>query len=482
MAASGTKSPASRIDPPARAPAPVAAAPGAGAAPAPAPAPAPPPRARGIAALLPASLLWQTFLLIVLLLAASLVAWITVLDLSERDPRAQAIAQQVASIVNLTRAALITAAPEKRIGLLRELSQREGIRIYPGGEEEPVMNVLDSDRLQAIEREVREELGPETQLRLESEGLSGLLVSFRIDNETYWLALPRERIDPQLPWEWIGWSALAALLALIGAWYIVSRINEPLRALTHAAATLARGQRPQPIAEAGAIELRTLAGAFNRMTAALQQAEAERALLLAGVSHDLRTPLSRLRLAVEMTADRDPALSAGMVQDIEDMDAMIDQFLDFARDQAGESVEPAGDLNALVRSVVERYQRRRQPVSAQLATLPPVALRTAAMQRLIFNLVENALRYAGTPVEIETRVQERSVVLSVFDRGPGIPADEAQRMLRPFTRLETSRSGASGSGLGLAIVQRIASLHDGRVELLPRPGGGLEARVTLPLA
>jgi two-component system osmolarity sensor histidine kinase EnvZ len=438
-------------------------------------------RVKNRAALLPGSLLWRTFLLIALLLTASLVAWITVLDLSEREPRAQSIAQQVASIVNLTRAALITAAPEKRIGLLRELSQREGIRVYPAGDEEPVMDLPDSDRLRAIEREVREELGADTRLRLEQEGLSGLLVSFRIDSEKYWLALPRERIDRQLPWEWIGWSALAALLAMIGAWYIVSRINQPLRALTHAAAALASGERPQPIEEAGATELRTLAGAFNRMTSALQQAEAERALLLAGVSHDLRTPLSRLRLAIEMTPDRDPALHTGMVQDIEDMDAIIDQFLDFARDPTGEAVQPAGDLNALVRSVVERYQSRDKPVSARLEELPPLALRTAAMQRLIVNLIENALRHAGTPVEIGTHRHAGGVSLIVADRGPGIPAAEAQRMLQPFTRLEASRSGATGSGLGLAIAQRIALLHDGHVELLPRPGGGLEVRVTLPL-
>jgi two-component system osmolarity sensor histidine kinase EnvZ len=432
------------------------------------------------AALLPGSLLWRTFLLIALLLGVSLVAWIGILDVSEREPRAQRIAQQVASIVNLTRAALVTAAPEKRIGLLRELSQREGIRVYPADEMAPMMDLPDSPRLRLIEREVREELGSHTQLKLEQEGLSGLLVSFRIDSEEYWLALPRSRIDRQLPWEWIGWSALAALLAMIGAWYIVSRINQPLKALTQAAAALAGGERPQPIEEAGAAELRTLAGAYTRMTSALQQAEAERALLLAGVSHDLRTPLSRLRLAVEMSVDPDPAMRAGMIQDIEDIDAIIDQFLDFARDPAGEPVEAHGDLNAIVDSIVERYQRRQQPVSVRLGELPPLPLRPAGAQRMIVNLLENALRHSGTAVELETRREGNAVVVSVADRGPGIPPADAQRMLQPFTRLHASRSGASGSGLGLAIVQRIAALHGGRVELLPREGGGLEARVVLP--
>ncbi len=430
---------------------------------------------------LPGSLLWRTFLLIAALLLASLIAWIAIVDEAEDEPRARAIAQQVASIVNLTRAAIVTAAPEKRIELLRYLSQQEGIRIYPAGEEEPVVDLPDSERIRLITREVRNELGSQTQLKLEQEGLSGLLVSFRIDGEEYWLALPRERIERQLPWEWIGWSALAAALALIGAWFIVSRVNEPLRALTHAAAELAAGTRPEPIPEAGATELRMLAHAFNRMTAALQRTESERALLLAGVSHDLRTPLSRMRLGLELLGDRDSSVTDGMVQDIEDMDAIIEQFLDFARDESGEAVDPSADLNAIVHAVVERYARRQRPVSGRPGVLPPLPLRTLAMQRALVNLVDNALRYSGTAVELETRRAGDDVIVSVLDRGPGIPASEAQRMLQPFTRLEGSRSGAKGAGLGLAIVQRIATVHGGRLDLLARPGGGLEARITLHL-
>ena len=428
---------------------------------------------------LPSSLLWRTFLLIAALLVASLIAWIAIVDESESEPRARAIAQQVASIVNLTRAAIVTAAPEKRIELLRYLSQHEGIRVYPAGEQEPVTDLPDSERLRLITQEVRNELGEQTQLKLEQEGLSGLLVSFRIDGEEYWLALPRERIERQLPWEWIGWSALAVALALIGAWFIVSRINQPLRSLTRAAAQLAGGDRPEPIAEAGATELRTLARAFNRMTSALLRSESERALLLAGVSHDLRTPLSRLRLGVELLGNTDSALSEGMVQDIEDMDAIIEQFLDFARDESGEAVEANADLNAIVQAISARYARRQRPVTAQTNPLPPLPLRPLAIQRAIVNLVDNALRYSGTAVEIETRAETGHVVVSVLDRGPGIPPEESQRLLQPFTRLENSRSGAKGAGLGLAIVQRIAAVHGGRIDLLPRPGGGLEARMTL---
>ena len=419
-------------------------------------------------------------MLLTLLLLVSLAAWIMIIDVSGREPRARAIAQQVASIVNLTRFALISAAPAKRLELLRDLSQREGIRVYPFGQEEPVVDLPDSAMLRLITQAVRAELGPETQLKLEEAGLSGLLVSFRISGEDYWLALPRERIERQLPWEWIGWSVLAALLALIGAWFIVSRINRPLAALTQAAAQLAGGSRPPAIAEEGATELRTLAGAFNGMAAALQRAESERALLLAGISHDLRTPLARMRLGIEMLSENDQALTAGLVKDIEDIDAIIDQFLDFARNEGGEAVEADADLNAIVNEVLERYARMRKPVSASVSELPPIPLRPMAIKRLIVNLVENALRYSGTAVEIEIRLGSDSVVIAVMDRGPGIPVSEATRMLEPFTRLQASRGGTTGAGLGLAIVQRIAAMHQGHFELLAREGGGLEARVTLP--
>jgi two-component system osmolarity sensor histidine kinase EnvZ len=430
---------------------------------------------------LPSSLLWRTFLLITALLLVSLIAWITIVDLSERDARARAIAQQVASIVNLTRVALVAAAPERRIELLRDLAEREGIRVYPSEHEEPVIDLPDSARIRLIIRRVRAELGEETQLKLEQEGLSGLLVSFRIDGDQYWIALPREQIERQVPWAWIGWSAAAVAMALIGAWFLVSRINQPLNALTRAAAQLAGGSRPAPLPEAGATELRTLAGAFNRMTAALERAESERALLLAGVSHDLRTPLARLRLAAEMLAEHDSSMTEGMVQDIEDMDAIIDQFLDFARDDAGEALDPNGDINAIVTDIVAGYERRVKQVTCALANLPPIAIRPMALRRMIVNLVDNALRYARTAVEIETRMGRQDITIAVLDRGPGIPAAEMQRMLQPFTRLQASRSGATGSGLGLAIVQRIAAVHQGRIDLAARPGGGLEARVTLPL-
>ena len=429
----------------------------------------------------PRTLLWRSVLLIALLLVIANLAWVQIFRLSEREPRARQVAQQIASVVNLTRAALITAQPSKRFELLGELSQEEGIQVYSGEQGERVTPLPDQTFLRLVENEVRRQLGPETRLAASRNGIRGTWVSFRIDGDEYWVFMPRSRLERADPLRWIGWGALVLALALLGAYLIVARINRPLRELTGAAAEIGRGRTPPPVAETGPSEIRTLAGAFNRMAADLKRLDEERALLLAGVSHDLRTPLSRIRLGLEMLDGKgDAALRAGLVQDVEDIDAAIGQFLDFARLAAGETAIAEGDLNAIVREVCESYARAGRAVATRLETLPPLALRPFAVQRLIANLVDNALRHGGPAVEVVTWPEGARAVIEVLDRGPGIPPGESERMLQPFTRLDRARS-TSGTGLGLAIVDRIARLHGGSVQLLVREGGGTRARVELPL-
>lgn len=431
--------------------------------------------------LFPQTLLWRSVLLIALLLGLAHVAWLQIFRVTEREPRARQVAQQIVSVVNLTRAALITADPGKRLQLLEELSQEEGIQVYLGFPGERVAPLGDRPFLQLVESEVKRQLGQDTRLATTRDGVRGAWVSFRIDEDEYWVFMPRSRLERTDPLQWVGWGALVLALALLGAYLIVARINRPLRELTRAADEIGRGRTPAPVPETGPSEIRTLASAFNRMAADLRRLDEERALLLAGVSHDLRTPLSRIRLGLEML-DRgsDAALKAGLVQDIEDIDAAINQFLNFARSAEGETVVLDGDLNAIARELCERYTRAGKTVTLNAGALPPLALRQLAAQRLIANLVDNALRHGGAPVEVATALEDGKAVLEVRDRGPGIPAADAERMLQPFTRLDSARSGP-GTGLGLAIVERIARLHGGRVRLLAREGAGLCARVELPL-
>ena len=449
--------------------------------------------------LLPRTLLWRTFLLVALLMLLSVAAWFAIFRAYEREPRARQLAQTLVSVANLTRAALISARPEARHELLRELSDREGIHIYPAEATDRIEPLPDRFFLHRVEELVREQLGPGTRLSLEREGEQALFVNFRIDDSDegdYWLALPRERIDRVFPLSWLGWGVAALLLSLCGAWLIVFRITRPLKDLQEAARKVGAGETPPRLDEGGPTELATVAGAFNQLSADLAQIDQDRALILAGVSHDLRTPLTRLRMGIEMSADED--LREGMTADIEEMDKTIGQFLDFARSEGGEFPQ-ATDIPALLADVASQYRRRGFTVDMAAAVTCPrsgipgtqsastptfqadLAVRPQALRRAVSNLIDNALRYAGAdrPVELDLAAAAGEFVIEVRDRGPGIPPQDVERIKRPFARLEAARSNTAGAGLGLAIVERIARSHNGRLELLPRDGGGLIARLVL---
>jgi two-component system, OmpR family, osmolarity sensor histidine kinase EnvZ len=437
--------------------------------------------------LLPRSLLWRTFILVALLMLLSVAAWFAIFSTYEREPRARQLAQTLVSVANLTRAALISARPEARRELLRDLSDREGIHIYPADPADRIEALPDRAFLHRVEELVREQLGPATRLTLEREGERALFVSFRIDDGDegdYWLALPRERIDRIFPLSWLGWGVAALMLSLVGAWLIVFRITRPLKSLQQAARKVGAGETPARLDESGPTELATVAHAFNQMSTDLAQLDQDRALILAGISHDLRTPLTRLRMGIEMGGD--DGLREGMTADVEEMDKTIGQFLDFARSDGGEAPQDV-DVAALLLDIASQYRRRGFRVELASGPTPPAValpLRPQALRRAISNLIDNALRYAGSDslVELALGTVSGEFHIEVLDRGPGIPADEVERMKRPFARLEAARTNTAGAGLGLAIVDRVARSHNGRLELSPREGGGLVARLALPIS
>jgi len=428
------------------------------------------------------SLLSRTFLLISALVLVTTAAWLVTFRLAQTEPRARELAQLAASVVNITRAALIAADPDKRADLFVELGTREGIRLLPAEDSDEVEPLPDNRFFQLVLEELTARLGPRTRLALKVDGVAGLWVSFHLDEQEedeYWVILSRERADNAVAWHWISWGLVALVLALAVAWLIVSRITRPLRALGEAAAAVGRGRMPEPLPERGAEELKQLAAAFNQMASDLNQHERERAEVLAGISHDLRTPLTRLRLEAEISIADESAQQA-VIGDIEQMEAVISQFLDYARGDAGET-PVAMDLEAMLHSLVEREGARGRPVDAHIAPLPAFTGRPKALLRAITNLVENAHKYGQGQVSLSAQPADHQIIIEVADRGPGIPPDQAEHLKRPFTRLEAARSNTTGTGLGLAIVNRIAQLHGGQLDLMPRPGGGLLARLSLPV-
>lgn len=432
----------------------------------------------------PSSLLWRTFFLIALLIGLALAAWYQLFVRFESEPRARQLGQMLVSVVNLTRAALVNADPLLRLALLRDLSVQEGIRIYPAEPGDELGPLPDSPTIRVIAAEVSRQLGSETRFAGSREGIEGIWVSFRIDpddpNDLFWVMLPRERFERVRTAEWLGWGIAAGILAMLGAYLIVRRVAGPMAQIAAAARMVGRGEPPPRLPEEGPSEINEVSRAFNQMSESLAQLESDRALILAGVSHDLRTPLARLRLGIEMTGAHPDDIEA-MSTDVEEMDKIIGQFLDFARGSADESMAEL-DGAALANDLIQSYQRRglANVVAGEITgTTLPFHGKPKALRRAVSNLIDNALRYAGheKPVEVGCERRGGQLVFSVKDRGPGIPPDQVERLKRPFTRLEAARTDAMGSGLGLVIVDRVARAHGGRLDLLPREGGGLAAQI-----
>lgn len=426
----------------------------------------------------PQSLFWRLALLLLVLILVSQGAAIVLF----RQDRANLVLRQISDTkiaqLQALREALAQVDPVAPDGPLGRLGSAYGARLLPGDDRPefgfppraPVMIDL-ADRL-------REVFGEETQLRLQPREQL-LWVRLRAGPRLWWAGFPYSRLQENVtPRRFIFWTAFVIALLGVSAWVFARRLAYPLKQLSEAVAALGRGQSPPPLPESGPQEVAQLSRGFNQMAANLQQMEADRVVLLASVSHDLRTPLARMRLSAEMGVN-EPQLRQGMIDDIEEMDRIIHQFLDFARGEDNLTMASC-DLNQIVRHVAERYRRNGRNIDVQTTELPQLILRSTSIERLLINLIDNAYKYGSTSVDLSTRRGEGKVYLEVADRGPGIPPDQVERLKQPFTRLSAARGGAMGSGLGLAIVERVARLHGGSFDLLPREGGGTVARVALP--
>lgn len=272
------------------------------------------------------------------------------------------------------------------------------------------------------------------------------------------------------------------LLSLLTAYVLARRITRPLEHFTQAAQRIGAGNIPEDMPPTRVQELSELSATFNQMAMQVRELLANRTTLLAGISHDLRTPLSRMRLAVEMLPeDSAPKTVERLRRDIEDMNALIGEFLSLSRDLQQEASEPIVLEEMLVEMAEDKNAQGAQ-VACHVQPGLTVQAGPLALHRVLQNLLGNALRYgAGQPVQIEAEGKGTEAVIDILDRGPGIPAHEIEKVFRPFYRVESSRNAdTGGSGLGLAIVQQLCTANGWQVELLAREGGGTQARFRLP--
>ena len=434
------------------------------------------------------SLFWRTFFLLALLLIGSILAWLQTLRSLEFEPRILQTAQQLASQVNLSRAALVHADAIARISLLKTIRDQEGLRIVP---REPT-DQLDVTRFDPFNRQIAVELtrrlGPKTVVGSSVNGQVGLWIGFDIDGDDYWLLTDQDRFTPAGGKTWLLWLTVAALLSLSGAALIARLINRPLRDLSFAASHVRDGNFTASRLDESVhtSEIREVNIGFNRMAQKLAKIEQDRAVMLAGISHDLRTPLARLRLETELSVS-DLDARAHMAADISQLDAIIDKFLDYAR--PGEAKLSPVMLADLLESCV--YPFKDLPdvqIKVQLEDDLRVLADEVELGRIVSNLLENARRYGKSAdtgiarIDVAAIARDKWVLLKVRDHGLGVAPEQLGNLTQPFYRGEAARTAANGAGLGLAIVDKTAHRMGGSFALSNASSGGLSANLRLQRA
>ncbi|WP_151979950.1 ATP-binding protein [Acinetobacter guerrae] len=291
-----------------------------------------------------------------------------------------------------------------------------------------------------------------------------------------WVREPLKTYANYSPELIFGWLLGVPIIASIIILTLVRQLNRPLRRLQNAANEYSKtGKAPYLETNHGPQEIRQVNQAFNHMIYTLEQTERDRRIMLAGISHDLRTPLTRIRLTAEMLPDE--FFREGLIYDVDDMDAILNQFISYMRDGSDEELRET-NINILLQELVVQF--KPLDIRFQPQDVPIIPARSLSLKRLIANLINNAKRYGAEPIELSAHVENEYILISVADHGEGIPEDQIEELMQPFVRGNAART-VQGSGLGLAIVKRIVDIHQGELLIHNRPQGGLEAIISLPL-
>jgi two-component system, OmpR family, osmolarity sensor histidine kinase EnvZ len=392
-------------------------------------------------------------------------------------PSMERLAGIVAGQVNSISIAMAGVPPGERNQALRTINR--DVRLITATEAEvpaelPFRGLL----LNTFLKSLRTKVPAGSQVRWSGSPSFQLWTETHIGGASYWLVFPMSQLLPSgglRPTLEVGFGI--ALMALAVASLIQRRIHRPLKQIAEAARKLGKGGRPEPLPRYSSSEMAALASQFNAMTENLDAMESSRAVMLAGISHDIRTPLTKLRLALELGQESERKSVAHYIDQI---DAIVGQFLDYGRIGTDEP-SMAGDLNTLICQIAGEFEERGQHFCMNLKSMPQMRFRPIAMLRTIRNLMDNAVKYGVEGFEVATFQEGSTVNIAIRDRGPGVRSGDTERLLQPFIRADEGRSIVGGTGLGLAIADRLVRLHGGKLSLVPRQGGGLEALIQMPL-
>ena len=435
--------------------------------------------------LFPRSAFARTVALIALLLLINQVVSYIMVGLYVVKPSMQqissAVAKQVQGIVVLDQwltDAEMTST-EKRLLAERYLA---AVEIEGYTESQALTNGLaDASTYNFLSNQMSQQLASSTEVRISQDDIYYVWIKTE-SLPGYWLRLRLDTFDEARFSPLMFYLILIGALSVLGGMWFSNWLNRPLKALQAAARQIGRGDYTDQLPERGSTEVIAVTRAFNQMAQGVQQLEQDRALLMAGVSHDLRTPLTRIRLATEMMPASEDYLAEGIIGDIDDMNAIIDQFIDYVRVDTL-SDNDCENINYLVEDVVGHVPESWQThIDVQYGDVPKIPIRAISIKRVLLNLLENAERYGGDKTLVETGYDSsrERVWVTVSDNGEGIPAGQVEHVLQPFTQGDKARA-TKGSGLGLAIVKRIIERHGGRITFgRSQRLGGLAIRIELP--
>ena len=431
------------------------------------------------------SLFWRTFFLLLLLLAGCVAAWVQTLHTLDSEPRdARQAARHLASLVRLSSESLRLTERAARPALVKALAAREGMLLQSRAVADVWTTPGPDEPAGALAAELRSQLGSELLVTTSVNGVAGLWVGFVADRDAWWLQAPPALMPQPVSPYGLVWLAVAVFVTLAGAVLIAQRINRPLRDLSFAASRIRGGEYESRLDETTITsEIREVNMGFNRMARELAKVEEDRAVMLAGISHDLRTPLARLRLEAEMSVIDEEA-RINIASDIDQLDAIIDKFMDYAR--PGETHLRPVLLSKLIDKEAGSF---RDPSEIRITSRVAIDLEVLAdeveLGRVFANLFENARRYGrtiDTGIAMVTVSHVRTggwVICTVRDHGPGVAAEKLGQLTTPFFRGDAARTAATGAGLGLAIVDKAMQRMGGSVEVANAPEGGLMVHLRL---
>ena len=436
------------------------------------------------------SLFGRAFVLLFFIIIVSLLFWLFAFYKAQEEPRAEQIADRATTAYYIAQRALRYVPIEQRPALVLDLATIGDTQVFPR-ELSDITELLPNNRFWQLIGDKIHQLIDEPDFIIASSvnDVEGLWLSMQVDDELYWLLVRHPPIFDDLYKEWLHWTLIAIAIASLGSALVTLFANAPLKSLSKVINSLGRGEQPPvlPI-DRGPRELRVLFGDINRMVEDLRQADSDRQIMLGGISHDLRTPLARMRLEIEMSDISEDSKQA-IDGDIAQINHCIGQLLEYSR--PGDATLPkAINVTQVLEQLCDREQSYTQDLQGQFTYAIEKKLFAQIseinLQRIVGNLIENARRYGRTPdgeikVALRAYIHNKNVYIDVSDNGPGVDTDDIPRLLRPFARGDVARTGVSGAGLGLAICERLLKQVGGSLKLLPNKPNGLLCRIEIPL-